>query len=97
MIEALPEAQHLALVAIHLDLEPYRLWNRGLTNLPPHPRPREYRALLYAMALWYEERLDKRTEAMPLIFAGQLGLLGKPKRKKPGVPRRRLAPKYPVS
>ena len=65
-----------------------------MAQLPPHPRPREYRALLYAMAHWYEERLTHRTEAMPLIFADKLGFMGdgKPKRQRPG--RRRLAPRY---
>ena len=51
------------------------------------------------MAHWYEERLTKRTEAMPLIFAEKLGLTGKPKggkSRRPGVPRRRVASKFPV-
>jgi hypothetical protein len=47
------------------------------------------------MAHWYEERLTKRTEAMPLIFADKLGLLGdKKKPRRTGVPRRRVAPKF---
>jgi hypothetical protein len=49
------------------------------------------------MAHWYERRLTQRTEAMPLIFAKQLGLGGDKPGRKPrgsGAPRRRLAPRY---
>ena len=48
------------------------------------------------MAHWYEDRLTKRTEQMPLIFAEKLGFTGKPKGKtrRTGVPRRRVAPKF---
>jgi hypothetical protein len=85
VIEASAEAQNLALTAIHMGLDPYELWNRGLQELPPHPRPREYRALLYAMAHWYEERLTKRAEALPGMFATKLGLV----KERPGPDRRR--------
>jgi hypothetical protein len=49
------------------------------------------------MAHWYERRLTKRAEALPLIFAEQLGFI-KSGPKKParraGAPRRRIAPRY---
>lgn len=50
------EAQALAYAAKHLSLDPYELWNIGKKDLPPHPRPKVYRSLLYAMAYWLEDR-----------------------------------------
>jgi hypothetical protein len=34
----------------------------GLSGPPPHPRPDEYRQLIYAMALWLDERDLKRVQ-----------------------------------
>ena len=50
------EAQGLAYVAKHFGFDPYRLWNADKADLPPHPRPRVYRSLLYAMAFWLEDQ-----------------------------------------
>jgi hypothetical protein len=50
------EAQALALCAKHFSLDPYELWNVGVVEIPPHPEPRAYRTLLYAMAYWIEDK-----------------------------------------
>jgi hypothetical protein len=55
-VRASGEAQALALTAKHFRLDPYRLWNIGKPELGPHPRPKTYRNLLYAMAYWLEDR-----------------------------------------
>jgi hypothetical protein len=55
-VRASGEAQGLAYASKHLGLDPYRLWNIGIDPLPPHPRPRVYRHLLYAMGYWLEDQ-----------------------------------------
>jgi hypothetical protein len=62
------EAQGLAYAAKHFGLDPYRLWNVGKADLPPHPRPRVYRALLYAMAYFLE---DEEMAKVKLICESQ--------------------------
>jgi hypothetical protein len=77
------------LAAKHLRLDPYELWHVGWAELPPHPRPRIYRTLVFAMAEWLEEReieLSVKTStgaALSAMFKPER----KPRPKRP--PRRR--------
>lgn len=50
------EAQGLAYAAKYFGLDPYELWHVGEADLPPHPRPRVYRSLLYAMVYFIEDQ-----------------------------------------
>ena len=61
-IEASWEAQHLAL-AFKFGRDPYELRHLHRADLPPHPRPRVYRAFLYACARWLHDRELETTEA----------------------------------
>ena len=47
----------MAYCSKHFGLDPYQLWHIGEKGpLLPHPRPRVYRNLLYAMAYWLEDQ-----------------------------------------
>lgn len=58
------EAQALAYAAKHFGLDPYKLWHIGEGKIPPHPRPRAYRSLLYAMAYYLEDADMQKTKML---------------------------------
>jgi hypothetical protein len=63
-VRASGEAQALAYSSKQFGLDPYELWHIGESEVPPHPRPRVYRSLLYAMAYWLEDQDMGKTKLL---------------------------------